>query len=74
MVLGTIKCEFESHSSDRLLWRITPNGKGAVLKTAGLRPLGVRVSHPPRISPIDAIGSISSCHGESRQFESDIGL
>ena len=73
MVLGTIKCEFESHSSDILLWRITPNGKGAVLKTAGLRSLGVRVSHPP-LRPIDAIGSISPCHGESRQFESDIGL
>ena len=25
MVLETIKCEFESHSSDKLSWRITPN-------------------------------------------------
>lgn len=25
-------------------------------------------------SPIDAIGSISPCHGESCRFESDIGL
>lgn len=29
------------------LWRAGPNGKAAVLKTAGYSPLGVRIPRPP---------------------------
>ena len=34
-------------SVSRVVWRISIIGNAAVLKTAGLTPLGVRVPHPP---------------------------